>query len=70
MILAHNTTELCELEFKTLILSWKIAILVILPTAMVGKQFVPYEDLMGHHVPVLGFVQQIQLLNQFFYVNK
>jgi len=57
MILVHYTTDLCKLE--------KIAILVILPPARVGKQLVPYRDLIGHHVPAVGFVQHwywIQLL--------
>ena len=43
MILVHYTTDLCELESKTLILSLKTAILVILPTAWMGKQLVHME---------------------------
>ena len=57
MILVHYTTELCELNSKTLIFSLKIAILVILPIARLGKQSVPYGDLIGHHDPAVGFVQ-------------
>ena len=38
---------------KTLILSMKKKLLIMTP-ARVGKQLVPYRDLIGHHVAAVG----------------
>ena len=76
MTLVHYTIELCKLKFDPKLYSspWKIAILVISPTARVGKQFYVYGDLIGYRGPAVGFVQHwywIQLLRPIvFYVNK
>jgi len=58
MILVHYTIQICvNWNSKTLIVSLKIAILVILPIARVGKQLVPCGNLIDHHVPTVDFVQ-------------
>ena len=57
MILVHYSTELCELEFQNFNSLLEKEILVIMTPTKVGKQFVPYGDLIGHHVPAIGFVQ-------------